>query len=164
MKVPKPAHATLSHEEFVTSKLWVIKKKKMTWHSMWGVFNSELIDEEATADGYSAVRTDSTRIVLTALFPYVIRFSTESFSIVDGLCWMPYTDWQHHISHHLSLLCPSVQCTLLAGEVVPGSVFNLWLMFDFLPSLFPSQIVLPRNVDWNQATVSSSSMDWIWGL
>lgn len=37
-------------------------------------------------------------------------------------------------------------------------------MFNFLPSLSPSQIVLLRNVDWKQATVSSSSMDWTWGL
>lgn len=42
--------------------------------------------------------------------------------------------------------CPSVQCAS-----------------DFLPSLFP-QIVLLKNVDWNQVTVSFSSMDWTWGL
>lgn len=155
---PKPAHTTLSHEEFVTSKLWFKKKKaceenlavswQMRRRRRTGTVQSEQIPP---------------RIVLTALFPYVIRFSME-ISFVDGLCWMPCTDWQHHISHHLSLLSQSVQCTLLAGEVVPGSIFSLWLMFDLLPSLSSSQIVLPRNVDWNQATVSSSSMDWTWGL
>lgn len=102
-------------------------------------------------------------IVLTALFPYVMRFITETL-FVDGLCWVPYADWQRQISHHPSLLCPSVRCTLLAGDFVPGSIFNLWLMFDFLPSLSPSQIVLPKNVDWKQATVFFSSTDWTWGL
>lgn len=41
------------------------------------------------------------------------------------------------------------------------SLIDVWFFCHYLS---PSQIVLPRNADWSQATVSSSSMGWTWGL
>lgn len=49
-------------------------------------------DEEAMADGAAQSEQIPAEIVLTALFPYVIRFNTEIIPSVDGLCWVSDTD------------------------------------------------------------------------
>lgn len=103
-------------------------------------------------------------VVLTALFPYVTAFITSA----DGLCEQTTVwPWVTTSPRHRCLLTffPPPH---LAASAQPNSVFffvRSWLTCDFLPRfLSPSQIVLPKNVGWKQATASSSSMDWTWGL
>lgn len=132
VNVLKHAHTPLSH-----GRVWCIPtlgKKKDDIHCEE---NSAVSWQMRRRRWMGTAQSEQipTRIVLTALFPYVIRFSMEITSFVDGLCWMPYTDWQHHISHHLSLFCSSVQCTFLAGEVVPGSFLIVWFSAIFVSLL-----------------------------
>lgn len=94
---------TLLHPNFGLKKNK--KKKQMTWQLL---ICSVLTDEEAMGTVQSELILPG--IVLTALFPYVIRFSMELILFVDGLCWISYTDWQHHISHHLSPRCARLFC------------------------------------------------------